>query len=303
MGMLAAFHRIAWNQSPDAGRRVAITIDDGPVVGAGDNPDLFQKITSGLIESFRAEQVPVIVFINERQLNVPGQRDARAAAIEQWLDAGFDVGNHAYSHPDLNRTPLPKYTDDIVKGEVIMRPLIERRGRKLVWFRHPYLHTGPTAEIAKRLQEFLDERGYRVAPVTVDYSDYTFAGVYSRLLRRGDLETAEKVRQAYLAQVDLGFDHAEGVSRDVLGYELPQILLIHCNELNSVSLRESIARIRKRGYRFVSLDQAMEDPAYRRPHDYVGAGGISWLRRWALSTGKEIPPSPPLPDWLRGIGR
>jgi peptidoglycan/xylan/chitin deacetylase (PgdA/CDA1 family) len=241
--------------------------------------------------------------VNERQLNVPGQRDARAAAIEQWLDAGFDVGNHAYSHPDLNRTPLPKYTDDIIKGEVVMRPLIERRRRKLIWFRHPYLHTGPTPEAARGLREFLDQRGYRAAPVTVDYSDYSFAGVYSRLLRRGDQATADKVFQAYLDQVDLGFEHSERVSRELLGYELPQVLLIHCNELNSVSLRESIARIRKRGYRFVSLEEALEDPAYRRPDDYVGTGGISWLRRWALSMGKEIPPSPPLPEWLRQVPR
>jgi peptidoglycan/xylan/chitin deacetylase (PgdA/CDA1 family) len=75
-------------------RRVAITIDDGPVVNEMTDLGNFQRITNGLVGSFQVEKVPVTIFINERQLNVPGQRDARAAAVEQWLNAGFDLGNH-----------------------------------------------------------------------------------------------------------------------------------------------------------------------------------------------------------------
>ena len=30
-----------------------------------------------------------------------------------------------------------------------MRPLVEQRGRALVWFRYPYLHSGPTEDIHK----------------------------------------------------------------------------------------------------------------------------------------------------------
>ena len=52
----------------------------------------FQRISAGLIGSLQDEKVPATIFINERQLNVPGQRDARVAALEAWLDAGFDLG-------------------------------------------------------------------------------------------------------------------------------------------------------------------------------------------------------------------
>ncbi len=87
-------------------RRVAITVDDGPVVGEMGDLGRFQRISNGLIGSLTAEKVPATIFINERQLNVPGQRDARAAVLEQWLDAGFDLGNHTYSHPSLTNVPL-----------------------------------------------------------------------------------------------------------------------------------------------------------------------------------------------------
>ena len=283
---LAVLTRIA-AQTPPPERRVAITIDDGPVVNELKDLANFQRISAGLIGSLQAEKIPATIFINERQLNVQGQRDGRAAVLAQWLDAGFDLGNHTYSHPSVNKVPLAQFEDNIVKGEVIMRPLIEEHGRKLVWFRYPFLDSGMNAEVHQAVLDFLRERHYRVAPVTVDYKDYIFAGAYSRRLRAGDPETADKIEQAYLEYVDTGFASAEQISRGLLGYELPQILLIHCSELNSVTLRDSIARMRARGYNFVTLEEALNDPAYQRPDTFTGPGG-SWLEHLGDVLGKPV---------------
>ena len=281
-------------------RRVAITLDDGPVVNELKDPANFQRISAALINSLVSEKVPATIFINERQLNVEGQRDGRAAVLAQWLDAGYDLGNHTYSHPSVNKIPLWEFEDDIIKGEVIMRPLIEQHDRKLVWFRFPFLDSGATAEVHQKILNFLAEHHYRVAPVTVDYKDYIFADAYARKLRAGEAETAEKIKQAYLEYVDKGFESAERISRELLGYELPQILLIHCNELNSVALRDSIARIRKRGYSFVTLEDAMKDPAYQRPDDFTGPGG-SWLEHLGEAMGKPVKEDleSGIPPWIR----
>ncbi len=274
-------------QTPAPGRRVAVTIDDGPVVGEMKDLANFQRISAGLIGSLQAEKVPATIFINERQLNVPGQRDARVAALESWLDAGFDLGNHTYSHPSANSVPLWQFGDDVVKGEVIMRPLIEQRGRTLVWFRYPFLHSGTTADIHQGIMDFLEQRNYRVAPVTVDYADYTFAGVYRRQRLAGKADVADKIKDAYLDQIGVGFEYAEKASVELFGYEVPQILLIHCNELNAMTLRDSVARLRARGYAFITLDEAMKDPAYQRTDSFAGPGG-SWLSRTATLQGKRL---------------
>jgi len=286
-------------QPPASERRVAITIDDGPVVNELKDLANFQRISAGLIGSLQSEKVPATIFVNERQLNVQGQRDGRAAVLAQWLDAGFDLGNHTYSHPSLNKVPLSQFEDNVIKGEVIMRPLIEERGRKLVWFRYPFLDSGMNVEVHQAVLDFLRERHYRVAPVTVDYKDYIFAGAYSRKLRAGDPETAEKIKQAYLEYVDAGFASAERISHDLLGYELPQILLIHCSQLNSVTLPDSIARMRKRGYSFVTLEEAMNDPAYQRPDTFTGPGG-SWLEHLGDAMGKpvEADMESGIPNWI-----
>jgi hypothetical protein len=169
-----------------------------------------------------------------------------------------------------------------------------------MWFRYPFLHSGTSAEIHQAIMDFLEQRGYKVAHVTVDYADYRFAGLYSRLLRSGQEELAAKVKQAYLDQVDAGFDYAEKASFEVYGREIPQILLIHCNELNSLTLRDSIARIRNRGYSFISLDEATRDPAYHRPDSFTGPGG-SWLSRTATSIGKTLAPGPQMPPWINEL--
>src|SRR5262245_46814993 len=114
----------AMAQTPAGGRRVAITIDDGPAVGSGPAVAGFQRITGGLIAQFKEQKVPVTMFVNERQLNVQGQRDGRAQVLVDWLDAGFELANHSYSHPSANRTAPRDFMDDIIRGEVIMKPLL-----------------------------------------------------------------------------------------------------------------------------------------------------------------------------------
>lgn len=286
---------------PPQTRRVAVTIDDGPVVNEMRDLENFQRISTGLIASLQAENVPATVFVNERQLNVPGQRDARAAVLEHWLDAGFDLANHTYSHPSLNKVPLWQFGDDVVKGEVIMRPLVEQRGRRLVWFRYPFLHSGMTADVHDGIVAFLEQRAYRVAPVTVDYADYSFAGVYRSQLLAGRVDVAERIKDAYLNQIDGGFEYAEKASVELFGYEVPQILLIHCNELNAVTLRQTAARLRARGYQFITLDEAMKDPAYQRPDTFAGPGG-SWLSRTATVLGKQLTVSNVrVPGWVTAL--
>jgi len=279
-------------QEPARPRRIAITIDDGPATGVGSNQlEPFVKVADALREVFVVEKIPAIMFVNERQLAVDGQRDARVAVLHRWLEAGLELGNHTYSHPRIGEMDLPRYLDDIVKGEVVTRPLLEARHKKLVWFRYPYLATG-TGDTAKAVEDFLAVRGYRIAPVTVDYADYNHAGIYSRHLRAGDQAKADEQFATMMQALDVSFDRCEKRSVEVLGYELPQVLLIHCNEMNALTLRRALQRMRDRGYTFVTLDEAMEDPAYKLPVRPGAMGGGGLFNAFAAA---KRPPAPAQP--------
>jgi peptidoglycan/xylan/chitin deacetylase (PgdA/CDA1 family) len=73
-------------------------------------------MTERLIQPFRKEKIPVIGFVNEGrpvEFGLPGLRQI----LDVWLDSGADLGNHSYSHLNINKVPLEAYTADIVKGE------------------------------------------------------------------------------------------------------------------------------------------------------------------------------------------
>jgi hypothetical protein len=81
-----------------------------------------------------------------------------------------------------------------------------------------------------------------------------------------------------------------------MGYEPHQVLLLHGNELEGDHIGELLDLIRKRGYRFISLEEALSDPAYGMPDSYVGEEGTSWLEHWAISKGKPPQGAPQFPQ-------
>jgi peptidoglycan/xylan/chitin deacetylase (PgdA/CDA1 family) len=220
-----------------------------------------------------------------------GASDLRGL-LDLWLDAGATLGNHSYSHPDINNVPLDKYTADIVRGEAAIRDALTARGMTLEFYRHPYLHTGATPEIKKGLQDFLDRRGYKVAPVTLDNADYAFAVAYLKPGLRA------RVRAEYVPYMESVVEFFERRSVEVVGREFPQILLIHANEMNADLMPELLAMFRRRGYRFVTLAHALADPAYQLPEGDVGRNGFSWIHRWSRTKGMAPKGEPDPADWV-----
>jgi len=267
-------------------RQMAITIDDLPMAMDFSNLPAMQSMTSKLLGVLRENKIPAIGFVNEHKIYVRGEVDARIAVLRQWLDAGMELGNHTYLHPRLFTTPLPQFEDDVVRGDVVLRKLLAERGAVPRYFRHPYLSTGPSAGVRDEFAAFLQARGYTVAPVTVDHTDYMFAAAYADARRDRNVALAQKVRAAYVAHLTPALDYFEKLSRDVTGGDHPQILLIHASQLNADSLGEMVAILRKRGYTFVSLAEALKHPAYSLQDGYAGSPGIVWQHRWAVGLGK-----------------
>ena len=276
-----------------ADRSVAITIDDLPRGGDGGARTLaaVRAMTEKLLQPFRGGHIPVIGFVNQGR-EVDFDQTRLRQILDLWLDAGADLGNHSRSHLNLNQVPLEEYTADILAGEPVLRGALQARGRKLEFYRHPFLFTGPTPEVKRELQQFLDAHGYRVAPVTFDTSDYMFAALYTQP------QYAERVTREYVPYMESVVEFFEQRSRQVVGREFPQVLLIHASQLNADLMPDLLAMFRRRGYRFVSLNQALADPAYRLPDEYAGTGGFSWIHRWSMT--KHMPPKgePDPPSWV-----
>jgi peptidoglycan/xylan/chitin deacetylase (PgdA/CDA1 family) len=269
---------------PSPSRTVAITLDDLPGTGARSLDEL-GEMNRKVLAALRGAKSPAIGFVNENMIQVQAERDRRVAILNGWLDAGMTLGNHGYAHQDLGKIALQEYEDDVVRGEVVTRRLLQDRHLPLVYYRHPYTHTGPTAEIKQEFERFLVARKYRIAPFTIEHSDWIFATVYADALNRGDGKQAAAISSAYLSYFERMCSWFETLSRDTFGREIPQVLLTHVNRLNADKLPDVLAILRKRGYRFVTLDEALEDDAYHTPDTFVGRNGPSWLHRWRVTKG------------------
>ena len=122
-------------------RRVAITFDDLPMAAEqlNGNWDLdgAKRVTRRLLETLKPRRVPAIGFVNESKIPVPNQMDARIALLDQLLDAGMELGNHTFSHPNLHRTPTAEYQEDVIRaGPMGISRL--HRGRLRMEFPHVF---------------------------------------------------------------------------------------------------------------------------------------------------------------------
>lgn len=275
------------------GRSVAVTIDDLPASAA--------DITPRLLRSIRAQGVPAVGFVNEA--NLRADRRARSEQLRMWLDAGLELGNHTYSHPSAHRTPLPRYLDEIARGDSVTRVLMAARGARPRFFRHPSLHTGRTLAYRDEVHRFLAGRGYRVAPVTFDNQEWIFAEVYARAASRGDSAEMRRIVDGYLRHMTESFEHFEALSRTLFGREIPQVLLLHANRLNADHFGSVATLLRRRGYRFVRLEDSLRDPAYTSRDTYTGPMGLSWLERWAATRGMTLRQAPRQPAWVDSLSR
>lgn len=277
-------------------REVAITFDDLPATHG--NVAEMTDTTRRLLASIKRNNVPAIGFVNEFRLYQSGELDDRARALlRMWLDAGLELGNHTYSHIGIDRASLEEYKADVIRGETVTRRLLEERGRKMRYFRHTQLRTGPTLEYKQGLAKFLSERGYTTAPVTIDNNDYIFASVYTQAKRRGDRATMKRIADAYIPYMESVFAHFEKLSAEFLGYEVKQTLLLHANEINADYFDDLCRMMKRRGYSFVSLEEALKDKAYSLP-DAQSNKGLSWIHRWMLAKGTAVKMEPLEPEFV-----
>lgn len=280
-------------------REIAITIDDLPAAGGNSMTGKeIIEMTSKLLGALRDQKVPAVGFVNERKLYKFGEVDDRIKALSMWPEYGFELGNHTFSHASLNRVGLKAWEEEIVRGETVTRMLMEQHNMQLRYFRHPYLDTGRDLETRRQAEAFLVERGYRIAPITMDAWDWMYAGVYEDARRRGDTALEQKLVDSYHDYTNQVFEYYEKFSKDLIGYEPKQILLLHGNWLEADHIAELLDLLRKRDYKFITLQDALGDSAYSLPDEYVGEEGTSWIDHWAITRGHPPQNTPVFPQWV-----
>ncbi len=279
-------------------RKIVITFDDLPA--ARGDLTVMRQVTDDLIRTLKKYDIPAVGFVNEIKLHWYGNPQPFVELLQKWVDAQIELGNHSYSHLDPNTTSFEEYTSDILRGEEVTRRINGQAGMPHRYYRHTFLHTGPTPEYEQRLNEFLDEHGYIASPVTHDNLEWKYASIYYWAKTHQDAKAMKRVAKEYVKYMKKLTIFWEDVSVKAVGYEIPQIILLHANQLNADHLDDLIRMFKRRGYRFISMEEALSDKAYSLPMEHTDKG-VSWLFRWMLAKGMALPKLPPVSEYVDGL--
>ncbi len=303
---------LAWSLGAIAqSRTVAVTVDDLPYAMGDDalavspsDAATAEEINRKLLSAFTHHQVPVTGFVVQKRVEELGIA-AGTQILRKWTNGEFALGNHTYSHPDVNQLSLAQIEDEIVRGEAVFIPLMKQEDKKPEFFRFPMNHTGETKEKHDLVSAFLSRRGYRLATCTIDNSDYLFNDAYVRMLAKRDDYSVRKLQLEYLSYTGMEIDYYAGLSKQVFGYEPPQVMVLHDNQLNADMIEQLLALFEKKQYKFVSLETAQSDSAYQIPDTYITKFGPMWGYRWAAEQGVKVDGSrePEPPEWIVQYGK
>ena len=264
---------------------MAVTFDDLPMQHQGKYTIEEQiEINKKLLSHIKNYNVPAMGFVNEIKLYTDGNLDSlKVGILKTWYEAGLGLGNHTFSHPNINEVSYDEYKKDLLKGAEVTSYLADKYNKKYEYFRHPYLRAGSTPEIKKALEEFLKEHNYKVAPVTVDNSEWIFAYAYAIAKDSNHVDMMKKIGEEYVTYMIDKVKYYEDQSEKLFGRNIKHVLLLHSNLLNSDYFDDIAQAIQDEGYKFISLDEALEDEAYLSEDEFVGRFGPSWIHRWAIT--------------------
>jgi beta-lactamase regulating signal transducer with metallopeptidase domain/peptidoglycan/xylan/chitin deacetylase (PgdA/CDA1 family) len=267
------------------GRKLAIGFVSIPPVDRTENAPKDSEATARLlIHALKKHKVPATGFLQGGMIS-DGEKffPVRREIARMWIDAGFEVGLGGFNHISLYHRPVDEYIANIEKNETVAKKLLGDMGFPPRYFSYPYLNTGKTIEDRVKVEAWLARRGYTSVKYSFDNNEWMYSYAYDMARNDNDVNTMKEIREAYLTYMSRMFDHYEAYTTEMFGRDIAQTMVLTPSRLVTDTADDFFAMAKKRGYSFVSVDEAQSDPAYKSKEGYIGDAGISWFERWALA--------------------
>lgn len=270
---------------------IAITIDDLPAHASLPPGQTRAAIGRSIIAALKAGRVPARGFVNGAAIE---KEPLSAQVLEDWAKAGLTLGNHGWSHRNLDTMSPAEFEAELVRNE----PLLGRvaAGQDWRWFRYPYLAEGKDPAKRDAARAILAARGYRIAAVTMSFGDFAYSDPYARCVAQHDRTAIAGLERDWLAAAKAEAIRARAMAHTLYGRDIPYVLLLHLGALDARLMPRLIALYRRMGFDFVSLEQAERDPVYAADLDPATPAAIPGLEGRLKAAGKPVPPSFPLPE-------
>lgn len=264
--------------------KVALTIDDVP------NTRKYERdnFNATLLNRLDSLSIPITIFINEGAIYKTDSVTKNSELLRKWIQTELVFpANHSFSHSRYSDVGLDSFKVDVIKGEYLTKELIKGVNKELNYFRFPFNDLGKDSIQQKEIEIFLDSKGYKIAPFTIESSDWMFNYIYKFYLTSGDTIKANEIGKLYIDMTIQYFDFFDSLATKQYGRSISQIYLCHDNSLNADYLPQLIEILKTKKYQFISLVEAMDDPVYKQPNKYYEKWGVSWVYRWVANSKKR----------------
>jgi peptidoglycan-N-acetylglucosamine deacetylase len=258
---------IAWSQ------QMAVTFDDLPIHGALPPGMTRLELARSILKTLKREGMPPVYgFINGGR----GAEDPSSPSVlKAWRGAGQPLGNHTWAHLDLSKESPEEFGAEVIKNEGLLRSLNGKADWH--WLRYPYLHEGDTMEKRRAVRTWLFAHGYKIAEVSMDFEDYLWNEPYARCLAKRNERSIQWLHDSYLAVADQYYGVFRELSQKIYGRDVKLVLLMHVGAFDARMLPELLKLYRAKGVQFISLQQAISDPAYQDDPDIGEPTGGTFL--------------------------
>ncbi len=279
--------------------QIAVTWDDlpthGPLPPGETRVDIGRRIIQAMSD---AHLPPVYGFVNGAGLE---REPASAPMLKEWRDAGLELGNHTWSHMNLNAASVADWEADLLKNE----PVLEKyaTGGDWHWLRYPFLAEGNTPETRNEARKFLAAHGYKIAAVTMSFADYEWNEPYARCVAKNDTAAIAKLESSYLEAASADADFRRAMAKDLVGHDIPYALLMHVGAFDARMLPRLLKLYSDKGFTFITLDDAEKDPFYKSSVDPSLPDQPDSLEGAMQAKGMSLPPRPKLSLDLNSVCR
>lgn len=262
--------------------KIALTFDEIPYM----KPMGFwrpREISNRILRTLEEEEITATGFVVQEKVE---DDTSTYVILEDWLSHGHTLGNQTWGDVDYNVIGFDDFMEHAVDGQKYLKRLSRKFDFNYRFLRFPQLHEGNEPRKKKRLRKALDRANYRVAHVSVKTSGYAFNPACAE--HALDTDTIDRLRGMYLDHVLRSLEYSERQSQKVFGRNISHIMQLHIGLATANFLPDLVEALRSRGYEFISLSEALADPAYRTEEEYVGPLGLTFIDRVAVTRGMEF---------------
>lgn len=270
---------------------MAITVDD-PFMwkGAGFPPGYTPgSVMRQMCDAFDAHDITgVYSFVSTAPTD---DNPEWLACLDEWTARGHHVAAHTHSHASLNWTHAETYIADIDRNMNVLQPWLDRAPSR--YFRYAFDMWGDEQAKTDRVQLHLARRGYVPAPISTWFYDVQFLVAYIRSIVADDEAAAAWLRQSFADTAVAALRNQAEAAHAVFGRHPAHIALIHGTPITGDAYGQVLSAYSQAGVEFISLEEAMTDPANQIVAPVVTRYFRNSTQKWAEHAGVTVADTPP----------